>query len=263
MAADRADDSGEGAWIFVSHSHRDLREVRRIRDALEAKGHQPLLFFLKCLGDDAEIDDLIRREIEARQFFLLCDSPNARTSRWVQQELQLIKDLGGKVRVELALDDDWQSQLEAVDELSRRATIFISWSVRSSLSKQLVPRLADALRAHDYQVFFDMPVGVEWLDQTRGAIDTAIERGFVLALLSPEVLSAESVTGEVHYALERAAQSGTRSSIIPIIVSERELTYALLRSSPIESIRDIQFLDFTEGEIEDNVDRLVALLASR
>jgi hypothetical protein len=50
---------GEGAWIFLSHSHRDLHEVRHVRDALEAKGHQPLLFFLKCLDDDAEIDDLI------------------------------------------------------------------------------------------------------------------------------------------------------------------------------------------------------------
>jgi hypothetical protein len=41
-----------GAWIFVSHSHRDLEKVREIRNELERRGHNPLLFFLKCLSDD-------------------------------------------------------------------------------------------------------------------------------------------------------------------------------------------------------------------
>jgi len=36
-----------GAWIFVSHSHRDLEKVRRIRNELERLGHNPLLFFRK------------------------------------------------------------------------------------------------------------------------------------------------------------------------------------------------------------------------
>ena len=82
----------QGAWIFVSHSHRDLSKVRQVRDLLEARGHNALLFFLKSLGDDDEIDDLIRREIEARTWFILCESDNARTSTWVKRELQIIKN---------------------------------------------------------------------------------------------------------------------------------------------------------------------------
>lgn len=31
----------QGAWIFVSHSHRDLEKVRRIRNELERRGHNP------------------------------------------------------------------------------------------------------------------------------------------------------------------------------------------------------------------------------
>jgi len=65
------------AWIFVSHSSRDLEKVRRVRNAIEAAGGEPILFFLKCLSDHDEIDELIKREIEARNFFLLCDSSNA------------------------------------------------------------------------------------------------------------------------------------------------------------------------------------------
>ena len=44
------------------------------------------MFFLKCLNDHAELHDLIRREIEARTGFLLCDSQAARQSRWVSYQ---------------------------------------------------------------------------------------------------------------------------------------------------------------------------------
>jgi hypothetical protein len=38
-----------------SHSHRNLEKVRRIRNELKRRGHNPLLFFLKCLeADDME-----------------------------------------------------------------------------------------------------------------------------------------------------------------------------------------------------------------
>ena len=57
--------NSEGAWVFVSHSHRDLEKVREIRNYLESKGRNPLLFYLKCLGDnDARLPELIRDEIE-------------------------------------------------------------------------------------------------------------------------------------------------------------------------------------------------------
>jgi hypothetical protein len=71
------------AWIFVSHSKQDLAKVRQARDALEKAGAEPILFFLKCLSDHDEVDGLIKREIDARYFFLLCDSANAKKSKWV------------------------------------------------------------------------------------------------------------------------------------------------------------------------------------
>ena len=61
------------AWIFVSHSTRDLERVRLVRNAIEAANGEPIRFFLKCLSEHDEIDELIEREIRARNFFLLCD----------------------------------------------------------------------------------------------------------------------------------------------------------------------------------------------
>ena len=39
----------DGGWIFISHSHLDIDIVRRIRNKLEDRGFEPLMFFLKCI----------------------------------------------------------------------------------------------------------------------------------------------------------------------------------------------------------------------
>jgi hypothetical protein len=50
-----------GAWIFVSHSHRDLEKVRRIRNELERRGHNPLVFFLKCLEANRLVEQILEK----------------------------------------------------------------------------------------------------------------------------------------------------------------------------------------------------------
>ena len=77
-----------GAWIFVSHSSKDWDKVRQIRNFLEENGHNPLLFHLKCLSNETEINDLLKREIDARNWFVLCDSEHARTSPYVSTEIE-------------------------------------------------------------------------------------------------------------------------------------------------------------------------------
>ncbi len=96
----------EGAWIFLSHSNKDFDQVRELRSILEEKEHHPLMFFLKCLSDEDEIDDLIRREIEVRSWFILCDSENARNSAWVQQEIEIIKGYPEKTYCEFGLSNN-------------------------------------------------------------------------------------------------------------------------------------------------------------
>ena len=54
-------DVGGGNWIFVSHSIKDLTEVRGIRNFLETKGHNPILFYLRSLQDDDLLSPMGRR----------------------------------------------------------------------------------------------------------------------------------------------------------------------------------------------------------
>ena len=53
-----------------------------------------LMFYLKCLSDENEIEELIKREIDEREWFIYADSQNARASRWVQTEREYIETLG-------------------------------------------------------------------------------------------------------------------------------------------------------------------------
>ena len=47
-------------WIFLSHSNKDFAKVRLIRNYLEEHSLRPLMFYLKCLSNDDEINDLIK-----------------------------------------------------------------------------------------------------------------------------------------------------------------------------------------------------------
>lgn len=69
-------------WVFLSHSNKDYEKVRQVRNMLEEQSLRPQMFFLHCLNDDDEIDLLIKREIDCRTRFILCDSENARKSHW-------------------------------------------------------------------------------------------------------------------------------------------------------------------------------------
>lgn len=84
---------GMNVWIFISHSNKDFQSIVRLRNKLESRGYKPLLFFLKYLDDDVEIFELIKREIQARDRFILCDSQNSRESQWVQREIEYIRSL--------------------------------------------------------------------------------------------------------------------------------------------------------------------------
>jgi len=90
--------------IFVSHSHHDLKKVREIRNYLETRGITRCCFSSKCLNDDdARLPELIREEIKARNFLYLCDSPNAKVSKYVPDEVALVESLDGKVKRRLTL----------------------------------------------------------------------------------------------------------------------------------------------------------------
>ena len=245
-----------GAWIFVSHSHRDLEKVRQIRNELEKRGHNPLLFFLKCLEDsDARLPELIREEIKAREWFILCNSPHAENSRWVKEEVELISEMEGKVFETINLSKDLETELHKIIRLSKRATVFLSYARSDAATAELIH---SALTKHGYSVWSDSKAlpGEAWEEIIRSAIDDAVERGFALVLLSPASLTSEWCKYEVDYALQLASRT-RRSNVIPIVIAP------FAKDALPDQLAKIQWFDLTTGPFEERVEALIQNLKTR
>ena len=231
-----------GAWVFVSHSNTDIAGVRAVRDELERMGHYPLLFFLKCINAHDELDGLIKREIEARNFFLLCDSPSARESAWVQREVEHIQSLPHRVWRRVDLEADAVSQLRAIRDLSENATVFLSYARVDSTA---VAPIREALRAAEYRVWIDVSLGqgLRLEEQIVGGVSQAIHDGFVIVFITPEALTSEWVRYEIDLALDLATRdSKAKGRIVPVLLRGSTMVYDRLPPA----VRSIQFLDVSE-----------------
>lgn len=252
----------DGAWIFLSHSTKDWNEVRRIRNLLEDKGHRPLVFLLKCLTEHSELDELIKREIEARTWFLLCDSENARSSSWVQAEVAYIKELQDKYHEQINLNEPIESQIERIDRLCKRATVFVSYSHSDESHAR---RIQEALTQSDYSVWVDtaLAVGSNWMQEIASGIDRAVRRGFVLILLSPNSVRSQFTMHEVRYALAKSAGATHGANILPIMLTDPLATQKAMPPSLQFLLGAIQWFDFSQGDFDRNMARLIAQMKSR
>jgi hypothetical protein len=245
----------KGAWIFLSHSHKDFDMVRELRNELESQGHHPLLFFLKCLDDDSEIDGLIRREIEARSWFILCDSANSRSSKWVQEERKIIAKLSSHTSATVDLDDSLSAQLSSIAGLTRRATVFLSHT-RADL--QTARRIEQSLRADDFGVFSILEIGpgTLWQAEIEDALNAAVDRGAVLVLLSRSSMASQSQRREIALALERADPASRRRNIVPIFVEPPAVMLEIAPPDVRDTLGRIQGFDFSIGDFADNIARV-------
>jgi len=243
------------AWIFVSHSTRDLEKVRQVRNAIEATDSEPILFFLKCLSDHDEIDDLIKREIESRNFFLLCDSSNAKSSKWVQDEIAHVKSLQNKKIEIINLDADWQSQLNGIQAIIRHATIFMSYAHRD---EGIIAPVRTALIANDFSVWdpsHDLQGGESFSEQISSAVEDAAKFGFFIHFLSRASLASEWAARE----LDEALRLGVGERYIPISLEP----YETIADLAPRSIQERQWLDYSERNMEDLLPRLLHVLGVR
>jgi hypothetical protein len=215
--------STNGAWIFVSHSTKDIKEVRAIRNELERLGHHPLLFFLKCINDHDELDELLKREIEARSFFLLCDSSNSRASRWVQQEVSIISSRRDKTYELIDLNSDWHVQVARMQRLSCKATVFLSYDRENTPE---VRNIGSGLAALDYNISFDegiLAAGDDLWERIQRGIDEALHHGFFLYFVSPASLKRQTLwqSHELLYALRRSQEFAPGvPCVVPVVLGD-------------------------------------------
>jgi hypothetical protein len=248
----------EGAWIFLSHSHQDFEKIRSLRDQLEKRQHHPLVFFLKCLDDDSEIDDLIRREIAARSWFILCDSANSRTSKWVKREREIIQSLPDHSFVTVDLDAEIETQLESLAALLKRASVFPSY-VRSDQAR--VAPILEALRSADFGVFsdLDIPGGSDFVREIEAALRHAANNGAILVFLSRSSLSSQWQRHEIALALRLADTATQPANVVPVFLDPPASLIDLLPDFG-QRLLEQQGFDFSNDQIPRNIERLIGWL---
>ena len=235
------------AWVFVSHSTRDIHKVRQVRNYLERRGAEPLLFFLRALTSKPELRELLRREIDERNIFLLCDSPSARRSRWVQEEVRHVRSrLVGKIYSEINLEWPWERQKAELDRLTRRTTVYLSYA--RSDSKRVAPYV-DYLDRVDFAVLKDKtkPNDISWEERLDDTVRHVNNRGVVVAFLSN--LSLERKEALLDRGMLRGGEPVNR-----IVLVELEPVRAL--SGSMSNLPRVNY----SSDFESSARRLVSLL---
>lgn len=216
---DIIEEGNDDLWVFVSHSTKDFEKVRILRNKMEEIGMRPLLFYLKCLKDKPEVLELLKREIEVRPRFLLCDSPNSRGSEFVDEEVRHIKSLNRQyVTVDL---NDESSYDEKIRELKRRSQIFLSYSRQDY---DLVRKLTIALQGVGFNVWIDVDNLSQgcFQKQIMKAIIDSMDKGYFIPLISKSYLNREWCREELKGAtLYNAELSDQR--VIPVCIDEDSL----------------------------------------
>lgn len=191
-------------WIFLSHSNKDFAKVRMIRNYLEERSCRPLMFYLKCLSNDDEIDGLIKREIDCRTRFIICESENSQGSKWVQSEVKYIKSQQRAYEtIDLSQTDE---QIKAqLDELVKSTQIFLAYSRRDD---EIVRSVYSHIRKYDIKcmgVDPDFISGKNFQEAFSNDIDLAREFGFVVFFASRNSMSGLYFIEELMDAAEKGA----------------------------------------------------------
>jgi hypothetical protein len=253
-------------WIFLSHSNMDYDKVRIVRNILEEQGLRPLMFFLHCLSDDDEIDTLIKREIDCRTRFILCDSENARKSKWVQKEVAYIKSQNRIVEA-IDMTKGIEEIAEDLKDFIAATKIFISYNKEEY---DLAEKVYERLSKYDFTVYIDAfwKPGAEY---NQNYIDTinflkeAASGGFVVSIMNHRIMNHNSTSRyELIRAIKenRSTRNGT-PNVIPFSVNEHliKAVYADEKLSELEQcgIENIDGLDIRQ-QCDAIVKRVVTTL---
>ena len=192
-----------GGYIFVSHSHADLKKVRKIRNYLESREIEPILFYLHCMKDgndkdQAELRRLINREIDARDWFLYLDSENARRSAWVQDEVKYAEQTKNGDIIRLNLDSAIGDLQKKFEKIGRAMRIYLTYSARD---QYIASQLQQEFERQDFQVLtYEDAIS---RDQILQRIEYACRDGCFVPLLSGNSIRFGALVEEFRYAVGR------------------------------------------------------------
>ena len=258
----KENDIKDGFWVFVSHSTKDFEKVRLVRNALEESGFRPILLYLKCMEDEDEINELLKREIDARRRFILCDSPNAQASKFVQSEVNYIRTQQRMYEiVDLSyIDFDSETLQEDVLQLIKpfriRTNVFLSCDYYKD--KSFVEIVKKHLSIQGFKptdvAFFDSQESYRHFDGLKGmsqaireVLESTLSNGYFLFFLDNQSWYTQE---ELELAYEIAP-----NMVLPITMNGSDNMPLFLRNRNIVNVSGISSDEMKAKAI---VDRLIS-----
>lgn len=251
-------------YFFISHSHLDIEKVRIIRNAIEETFfYEPILFFLKCLSEEREINDLLRREIYERIWFIYCKSEHAENSKYVQQEVRYINELraSGHTKHYIEVDLDkyplWDSRCanyirEQIRPVIKRTKVFLSYSVSDAHTAE---HIAMALKANGLTVWEPLQINIaaNCTEQMKDHIKEYSRKNAVtLLLISRHYAESRACAHELEAALLNNA------TLLPVIIDNGAANVALV----FPYLAKLPTLSVSAIPTKDELDRLLLAINS-
>lgn len=193
------------------------------------------------------MDSLIKREIDAREWFVFCDSPAAEQSPYVRDEHAYIIESGKENVWTIDMTADIDVILNKVRKICTDIEVFVSYVWKDREKAQSLIR---ALVKKDYSVWTPDDALTNGGDSYRSDISDAITRcaykGFFVILITPDSVSSSFVAQELAAAYSQGA------SIIPVVLGN-----PLIPDNIDYYIRDVQRITVrTENDFAQVVDML-------
>lgn len=207
--------------IFLSHSHKDIEKVHKLREILESLEFEPLIFHLQCLDDsNSELEEFIKREIDARNVFIYCRSKNSESSDWVQKELQYIKRSDSRrlytIDIDLPLNRTLVTLLNSLCELVRQNRIFLSCSHGDA---QLCDCIKELLVSNGYEVYRFEHLNTEGEQEEHDkVIREIVKNGIFMPVITHRYMKSIYCQAELESALY-ATDYGIKPLIVPLVVN--------------------------------------------
>lgn len=230
-------------WLFLSHSNKDFESVCQIRNTLEKHGFQPITFFLKCITDENELEDLIKREIAARRWFVFVNSENSNESKWAKAELAYARELNKKI-FEIDANGNYKAQLR---DIFRRTTVFMSYSMHD---KDIAKLILEELNNNDFQIRWHPSYQTDdWPKEMEKIIDTA---GTCLLLMTENAVESHHVREESYRAFSK------KHSTLVVMVGDVQLKNGL--ETFIPKLRQVRISNPpTKQELHDLIQKIIEL----
>lgn len=160
---------------------------------------------------------MIYREIDAREWFIYCKSPEAENSDNVLRERQYIEQSGKNKIWMLNMTEDWDAIATKIHKICADLDVFISYAHHD---RKVAEVLRTLLIEKDYSVWTaedNLNIGDCWETQISKAISRCAEQGFYVLLISEDSLKSQFVEKELEYATSQGAW------IIPVVIGDTVL----------------------------------------